>query len=111
MEAGSKFRIVLVTCASTSEARTIATAVVRKRLATCVNIIGSPVESIYRWKAKVERARERVLIVKTEARRVNDLEKEVRKLHSYEVPEFLVLKVEGGSKEYLRWLGEAAAQE
>jgi periplasmic divalent cation tolerance protein len=106
MRRGSKFRIVLVTGGSTAEARKIAKAVVEKRLAACVNIIGREVESIYWWKGKVESGRERLLMMKTSAERVKELEKEVRRMHSYEVPEFLVMEVEGGSKEYLKWLGE-----
>ncbi len=103
----TKFHIVLVTCRSEAEARKIAKAVVGKRLAACANVIGAPVESIYWWKEKVETARERLLMMKTSAARVKELEKEVRRLHSYEVPEFLVVRVEGGSEEYLRWLAEA----
>jgi periplasmic divalent cation tolerance protein len=106
MARGSKFRIVLVTCGSAEEARKIAKAVVGTRLAACVNIVGVPVESIYWWKGKVEIGRERLLMMKTRVERMKELEKEVRRLHSYDVPEFLVVKVEGGSKEYLRWLGE-----
>ena len=103
------FRIVLVTCGSSAEARKIARALVKKRVAACVNILQTPVESIYRWKGKVEGARERLLIVKTTAKRLRQAEAEVRRLHSYDTPEFLVLPVVGGSKEYLAWLAEVVA--
>ena len=103
----TKFHIVLVTCRSAAEARKIAKAAVGKRLAACANVIGAPVESTYWWKEKVETARERLLMMKTSAGRVKELEKEVRRLHSYEVPEFLVVGVAGGSEEYLRWLTKA----
>lgn len=103
MVRGTEFRIVLVTCGSMVEARKMAKVVVRKRLAACVNVIG-PIESIFWWKGKAEMARESLLILKTDTGRVKALEKEVRRLHSYEVPEFLVVGVQGGSKEYLRWL-------
>ncbi len=59
------------------------------------------VESIYWWKGKVETGRERLLILKTAKGKLKKLEAEVRRLHSYEVPEFLVVGVEGGAKEYL----------
>jgi periplasmic divalent cation tolerance protein len=88
------------------EARKMARAVVTKRLAACVNIMGAPVESIYWWKGRVEMGREWLLMMKTNVQRVRKLEKEVRRLHSYDVPEFLTIGVERGSKEYLRWLGE-----
>jgi periplasmic divalent cation tolerance protein len=80
---------------------------VQTRLAACVNIISGPIESIYRWKGKVEKARERLLVIKTSANRLKRLEREVRRLHSYETPEFLVMVVAGGSKAYLSWLNES----
>ena len=104
MKAGGSVRIVLVTCGSVAEARRIARAVVEKRLAACVNIVLGPVESVYRWKNKVETARERLLIIKTTVARLAELEREVKRLHKYEVPEFLVIGVSGGSHEYLDWV-------
>ena len=101
-----KARIVLVTCGSRREARKIAQAVVGARLAACVNVISASVESIYRWKGKVEAAKEFLLVMKTTAKRVDTLQNEVARLHSYEVPEFLVLEVAGGSAGYLKWLDE-----
>jgi periplasmic divalent cation tolerance protein len=106
MAKASEFRVVLVTCGSMAEARKIGRALVEKRLAACVNILGSPVESIYRWKGTVEAAREWLMIIKTGARQLKRVEEEVRRLHSYETPEFLVVGVAGGSKGYLSWLAE-----
>jgi periplasmic divalent cation tolerance protein len=97
-------RVVFVTCGTLAEGRKIARAVVRKRLAACVSLVSAPVESIYRWKGTVEDAKEYLLVMKTTARRLQGLEKEIERLHSYDVPEFLVLRVEGGSKRYLEWL-------
>src|SRR5438874_8095468 len=108
MRRGMDARVVLVTCGSFAEGRKIAKAVVTKRLAACVNVVSAPVESIYRWKAKIESAKEFLLIIKTTARRLKDLEKEIMRLHSYDVPEFLVLGVDGGSRAYLEWLSENA---
>ena len=104
MKGSGKVRIVLVTCGSIAEARRIARAVVERRLAACVNIVLGSVESVYRWKDKVETARERLLIIKTTAQRLAELEREVKRLHKYDVPEFLVLPICGGSKEYLAWV-------
>jgi periplasmic divalent cation tolerance protein len=103
-EKSGHVRVVLVMCGNLAEARRIARAVVEKRLAACVNIVLGPVESVYRWKAKVERARERLLIIKTTEALLAALENEVKRLHKYEVPEFLVLPVGGGSREYLKWV-------
>lgn len=107
MVAGKESRIVLVTCGSIREARRIARQAVKNRLAMCVNIMLGRVWSIYWWKGKAETAREVLMILKTSERRLEELEKEVLRLHSYDVPEFVVLPIEAGSKEYLAWLNEA----
>jgi periplasmic divalent cation tolerance protein len=103
---GREVRVVLVMCGSGTEGRRIARSVVEKRLAACVNLLPGRVQSVYRWKGKVETARERLLMIKTTARRLAELEREVKRLHSYEVPEFVVLPVEGGSRDYLAWVIE-----
>ncbi len=103
---GGRYRIVLVTCGSLAEARKVGRSVVEKKLAACTNIVAG-VESIYRWKGKVERAREVLLIMKTTAARLRQLEKEMRRLHSYDVPEFVVVPIVAGSQEYLEWVGKS----
>jgi len=107
--AETKFRIVLLTCGKLSEARKLARAVVEERLAACVNISRNPVESVFRWQGKIESAREYLLIIKTVEKKVTELEKLVDRLHSYDVPEFIVLPIEGGSSKYLKWLAESVA--
>ena len=101
------FVVVLVTCGSEAEARRIAQALVRRRLAACVNIFGTPVSSIYRWKGKVERARETLLFIKSSKERLPALRAAVTGLHSYDVPEIIALPVIAGSPAYLRWLDES----
>jgi len=103
-----QYRIVLVTCGSIAEARKIGRNVVEKKLAACANIVPG-VESIYRWKGKVERAREVLVVIKTTANRLPELEREVKRLHSYDVPEFIVLSIVAGSSKYLAWLQESTA--
>jgi periplasmic divalent cation tolerance protein len=98
--------VVLVTCASTAEAKKIARALVEKRLAACGNILEAPVRSIYRWKGKVETGREYLLILKSSRRRFARLEAEVKRLHSYDLPEIIALPISAGSAEYLKWIGE-----
>jgi len=95
--------VVLVTCANAAEARRIARAVVEERLAACVNILPGAVTSIYRWKGKVESARERLLL-KTSRKRLAKLQAAVERLHSYDVPEFIALPIAAGSRKYLAWL-------
>jgi len=105
IQASARFRIVLVTCASIAEARKIAQHVVKQKLAACANIVPQ-VESIYRWKGKVERAKEVLLVIKTTAARLRQVESDVKRLHSYDVPEFVVIPIMAGSREYLAWIAE-----
>jgi periplasmic divalent cation tolerance protein len=98
--------VVLVTCSSLAEAQRIARGVVEGRLAACVNIIPGVVHSIYRWKGKVESARERLLLIKTSRKRLAKLRTVVERLHSYDVPEFVALPIAAGSPAYLAWMDE-----
>jgi len=107
MKKAGRNRIVLVTCGTLKEARRIARTVVSKRLAACVNISLSPVESFYTWKGKLEKAREYLLVMKTTAKRLAELEEEVKRLHSYDVPEFIAVPIVAGSANYLGWLQES----
>ncbi len=104
MKRGGRNRVVLVMCGTLTEGRRIARHVVSKRLAACVNIILNPAESFYTWKGKLEKAREYLLVMKTTARCLSELEKEVKRLHSYDVPEFIALPIAAGSNGYLSWL-------
>ena len=104
MKTSDGYRVVLVTCGTLKESRKIAKAVVDRRLAACASILPSPVESIYRWKGKVETAREYLMILKTVAKNLKALEREVLRLHSYDVPEFIALPIKAGSSEYFAWL-------
>lgn len=106
MKSNNHFRLVLVTCANHIQAKLIARSVVEKRLAACVNILRIPIESHYRWKGKVEKARELLLLVKTTAGKLRALEREVKRLHSYDTPEFIALPIVAGSESYLAWLEE-----
>ena len=96
--------VVLVTCANVAEAKRIARAVVEGRLAACVNILPGAVTSIYRWKGKVESARERLLLIKTSRKLLAKLQGTVERMHSYDVPEFIALPIVAGSKKYLVWM-------
>lgn len=95
--------VVLVTCSNRRVAKTIATTVVRRRLAACVNLLPA-VESLFWWKGKVDRAREVLLIIKTTAARVEALRRAVVSLHPYDVPEIIALPVTAGHAPYLRWV-------
>jgi periplasmic divalent cation tolerance protein len=105
MRSKSEAIVVLVTCGSEEEAEKIANSLIEERLAACVNMI-SPVRSIYRWEGKIWDEREWMLIIKTQKRRFEELEKRVKSLHSYSVPEIVALPVVEGFAPYLKWLEE-----
>ena len=100
-----EFIVVYVTAGSADEADRLARSLVDERLAACVNRIKS-VQSVYRWQGKVEQSEEELLIIKTSRDRFAALEKRVRELHSYSVPEVIALPVIEGSSNYLKWLKE-----
>jgi periplasmic divalent cation tolerance protein len=100
------FQIVLSTCADREEAERIAHRLVEQQLAACVNILPGA-QSVYRWQGKVESAAETMMVIKTSADLVAEVELTIASLHSYEVPEFLVLPVYGGSHAYLAWLRDS----
>jgi len=99
--------IVLTTAPDDDRAEQWARTLVDERLAACVNV-HAPMISIYRWRGGVERDAERQLVIKTTRARVPALHARLRGLHSYELPEFLVIPVEDGGEEYLRWVREEA---
>ena len=99
----SRVVLVLTTVPSDAVGEEIATVLVTERLAACVNI-SAPMTSVYRWKGNVERDAERQLVIKTTAERVKALQQRIKELHSYELPEFLVIEVSGGSDAYLKWV-------
>jgi periplasmic divalent cation tolerance protein len=99
--------VVLVTCGSAREARKIARAVVEERLAACANILTSPVQSVYRWKGRVEIAKEFLLIIKTTKARFPKLKAAVKRLHSYDVPEIIALPIAAGATDYLIWISDS----
>ena len=94
---------VFITAANREEAARLAEMLVEKQLAACVQILPE-MESVYRWQGKVERQREVLLIAKTTGAKFEELEKEVRALHSYETPEIVAFQLTAGSSPYLEWL-------
>ena len=99
-------RIVFSTVGSKEEASKIANALVDRRLAACVNIVPQ-IESVYRWKDKIETAEEWLLLIKTTADQFEAVRDAIKELHSYELPECVAIAVEGGSEEYLKWIEDS----
>jgi periplasmic divalent cation tolerance protein len=102
-EAG--FLLVYMTAADPEEARTIASALVERRLAACANIFGA-VESVYWWEGEVRRAGEIVLTAKTTPERFDALAACVRELHGYTTPCIVALPLARGDADFLEWIGE-----
>ena len=95
--------VILCTCASEEEASKISTHLLEERLAACVSVF--PVgRSYYWWKGAIESSAEHLLLIKSSESLFSAVEKAVRKIHSYEVPELLALQVTDGSADYLNWL-------
>ncbi|MCJ7782790.1 MAG: divalent-cation tolerance protein CutA [Desulfobacterales bacterium] len=97
--------VVLVTCGSEEEALKIANILVEGHLAACVNLV-APIRSVYRWEGKIWDEKEWLLIIKTQKHRFEELEKKVKSLHSYSVPEIISLSITEGSSAYLNWIRE-----
>jgi periplasmic divalent cation tolerance protein len=96
--------LVVVTTASKQEAEKIAQSLLKERLIACANIFG-PVSSVFHWSGKTQNAEEFLIFMKSRMDLFDKLEETVKALHSYELPEILILPIVGGSKEYLLWLG------
>lgn len=99
----TKYCVVLVTCANQKEAKTIGSEVVKLKLAACANII-SPIHSIFVWKKKFQTKKECLIIFKTRLSQFSNLSSQVKKLHSYAVPEIITLPIISGNREYLNWV-------
>jgi periplasmic divalent cation tolerance protein len=95
--------VVFMTAANGEEATRLADMLVGARLAACVQIMPK-MESVYRWQGQIERATEVLLIAKTATSKFEELEREVRALHSYETPEIVAIPIVAGSAAYLEWL-------
>jgi periplasmic divalent cation tolerance protein len=95
--------VVFITAPNKDEAARLGEMLVTKHLAGCVQILPG-VESVYRWQGQVERQKEVLLIAKTVRARFQELEREVRALHSYETPEIVAVPIAFGSVPYLEWL-------
>jgi periplasmic divalent cation tolerance protein len=95
--------VILVTVVNQQDAIRIGEAMVNGRLAACANIIPR-IQSIYRWKSKVVKAKEALLILKSTKSRYRALEKAIKAIHTYEIPEIIALPVKDGHDRYIGWV-------
>jgi periplasmic divalent cation tolerance protein len=101
--------IVLTTWPATSDAGALARTLVDERLAACVNVLAQ-MQSTYRWKDAIESEAERQILIKTTESRLAALEARLRELHPYDVPEFLMIRIDRGAESYVAWLEDAVAR-
>jgi periplasmic divalent cation tolerance protein len=94
---------VITTTASREEAERIARGLVEERLAACVQVLG-PIASTYRWEGAIDNSQEWRCEAKSRADLYGEIEKAIRRLHSYQVPEILAVPVAAGSADYLAWI-------
>ena len=103
MKPAIAFQLVLVTAPDLRTARRLARAALKLRLIACANLVPQ-IESHYWWQGKVERGAEVLLILKTTAARLAELEQLILARHPYDTPEFIILTLSGGNRRYLNWL-------
>jgi periplasmic divalent cation tolerance protein len=96
-------RLILTTVSSREEANTIASELVSRRLAACVNILG-PISSVYRWQGAVESSEEFLLLIKSTEAQFRPIQDALDELHSYQLPELISFTIEAGAEPYLDWI-------
>jgi len=104
-----KFITILMTAPSEKEARRIISALITKRLVACANLLNG-VDSTFIWKGKIDKAKEFLVIFKTRRNLFKRVEAQIRRLHSYEVPEIIAVPIVAGNKEYLKWIDEVVGE-
>jgi periplasmic divalent cation tolerance protein len=96
-------RLFITTAPTREEANSIATELVSRHLAACVNILG-PLASVYQWQGEVERSEEFLLLIKSTENNSSAIQDAIRELHSYKIPELIAFTVESGLESYLNWI-------
>lgn len=96
------FCLVYITCGSKEEAERIANALVKEKLAACVNFF--PINSVFEWEGEIKQEKEFALLCKTMDGKIPQLKKKVKEIHSYEIPAILVIEIKEGNEEFLDWV-------
>ena len=97
------YLLVITVAGSKEEALMISKVVVDSRLAGCAQVSG-PIESLYWWKGKTEKAEEWMCFMKSREDLFLELESEIRKVHSYDIPEIISLPIMHSGGKYFDWL-------
>ena len=101
-----RYIVIFITCPGAKDSRRIADKLLKAKLVACVNTVPK-ITSRYWWKGKIEKAEECLLIAKTEKRLFKAVEKKVKSIHSYTVPEIIAVPIEAGNPDYLKWISES----
>ncbi len=96
-------RLMITTVSTREEANIIASELVSRRLAACVNILG-PISSVYRWQGAIENSEEFLLLIKSTEAQFRPIQDALGELHSYELPELVSFVIEAGAQPYLDWI-------
>jgi periplasmic divalent cation tolerance protein len=94
--------MVYITCKDGEEARKIATYLIDNKLIACANIF--PINSLYKWENKLEDTKEMVIIAKSIKEKFKEIEREVKKMHSYKAPCIVMIEISESNKDYLDWV-------
>lgn len=97
------YQLIMTTCPDQQTAEALATLLVEKKLAACINIL-SEMTSIYTWKGRIEIGREHLLLVKTRGDRYQEIADCIHGNHPYELPEIIAVPIDQGLPEYLQWI-------
>ncbi len=108
MSLESNYSLVITTCPNSQEADQLASGLVKSRLAACVQITN--ITSYYEWKDNVNKDEERLLLIKTQTQRFDDIQKFIHEHHGYDVPEIITIPISNGSQAYLSWIDEICNQ-
>lgn len=100
--------LALSTFPDRETAQRISTQLITEKFAACANILPG-IESIYRWKEKIETGSETLVLFKLGEDRQSAFQEKLRSLHPYEVPEIILVPISSGLPEYLRWVIENCA--
>ena len=103
MSQDTEFLLILTTCPGSISAKNIAQELVSEKLAACVNVVPG-VNSFFSWVGKVDTANEHMLVIKTTKKSYSALEKRIKKLHPYELPEIIAVPIHTGLTGYLDWI-------
>lgn len=97
------YQLILCTCPDQKSAETIAKHLVSLQLAACVNILPG-LTSVYQWQGEIETAQEHLLFIKSQQQQFAAIEKAIKTIHPYQLPEIIAVAIEQGSAEYLNWI-------